>query len=88
MSSREEAYSAIDGERAYQAKKWNESTTASGGFHSTTEFLVYMQDYVNEALHFVSRNADPEAQEFALHNVRKVAALGVACMEQNGVRFR
>ncbi len=88
MSERSEVYAAIDGERAYQAERWNENTTTSKGNHSVTEFLVYMRDYVEEALHHVSRNADPGAQEFALNSVRKIAALGVACMEQNGVRLR
>lgn len=88
MNSRAVVYDAIDGEREYQEKRWNPNTTESCGQHSVTEFLVYMRDYVEEALHHVSRNADPEANEFALNSVRKVAALGVACMEQNGVRRR
>jgi hypothetical protein len=79
---------AIDGERDYQDEKWNGETTATEGRHTVTEFLVYMRDYVEEALHHASRNADPAAVDFTLHSVRKVTALGVACMEQNGVRYR
>jgi len=86
--NRSEVYEAIDGEREYQERRWNPDTTSTGGAHSVTEFLVYMQDYVNEALHHVSRNADPEASLVALNVVRKVAALGVACMEQHGAPRR
>ena len=81
---RNAAYEAIDGERAYQAAKWNEKTTPSGGRHSPVEWLVYMRDYVEEALHFATRNADPAANHFAMENIRKVAALAVAAMEEHG----
>jgi hypothetical protein len=77
-------YEAINVERAYQEAKWNLATTSSGGRHSVTEWLVYMQDYLTEAMRIVSRNVDPGASVAALHSVRKIAAMGVACMEQNG----
>jgi hypothetical protein len=85
---RAEVYAAIDGEREYQAQRWSEDTTESNGLHSVTEFLVYIRDYTEEALHHVSRNADPGANEYALHSLRKIAALAVAAMEQRGVRTR
>ncbi len=88
MSERSAVYAAIDGERSYQAKRWNEETADSKELHSITEFLVYIRDYTEEALHYVSRNADPDANEFALHSMRKIAALAVAAMEQRGVRSR
>lgn len=85
---RAEVYSAIDGERDYQRKWEDPNMTDSGGRHSQVEFLVYIQDYVNEALHVASRKPDPEAREFCAHSLRKIAALAVAAMEQNGVRTR
>lgn len=88
MATREEVFNVIRGERDYQDSIWNAETTTTEGVHSVTEFLVFMQDYVNEALHHVSRNGEPEASEHALHIVRKVATLGVACMEQNGALRR
>lgn len=88
MNSRSEVYSAIDAERAYQAERWNEQTTPTKGYHSVTEFLVYMRDYVEEAMHVASRESDNTAIDKCLHSVRKIAALGVACMEQNGIRRR
>lgn len=53
-----------------------------------TEFLVFMRSYVEEGLQIESRMAAPKADEKVLHLVRKVAALAVACMEQNGIRLR
>jgi hypothetical protein len=84
MITREEVYHVINGERIYQIGKWNEDTTESGGRHTVAEFLLYMQDYLSEAIHQSSRNPDPEARNMALDTVRKITALGVACMEQNG----
>lgn len=88
MTSRGEVYSAIDGERAYQAERWNCNTSSCCGKHSVTEFLVYIKDYVDEALHIATRVADPEASQKELDIVRKIAALGVACMEQHGAPVR
>lgn len=88
MSNREEVYKAIDGEREYQSKVWNENTTTTSGIHSVTEFILYMQDYLTEAQHVVTRNTEPHASDSALHIIRKVTAMGVACMEQNGVMSR
>ena len=85
---RKEVYKIIDQEREYQSLKWNERTTDSNGFHSITEFLVFIRDYTEEALHAESRMDEKSADEFATHNVRKIAALAVACMEQNGALKR
>jgi hypothetical protein len=85
---RADVYAAIDGERDYQ-KKWdNPDVTTSGGRHSNVEFLAYIRDYVEEALHFASRNPDPQALPVCQNNLRKIAALAVAAMEQNGVLRR
>lgn len=84
MNSREEVYKIIDGERDYQNSRWNDNTTMSGGQHSPAEWLVYMQDYLTQAIHQASRYADPESREMVLGTIRKITAMGVACMEQNG----
>lgn len=85
-ATRHAVYEVLDSERSYQEHRWGDEHRRNP--HSVTEFLVYMRDYVEEALHFLSREADPEASERALHWVRKVAALGVSCMEQHGAPFR
>ena len=85
---REQVYALIDGERAYQAARWNENTTTSKGDHSLEEWFMYIEDYVNEAKHILSREArqtsDPKAQAI----MRKVAALAVSAMENLGAPAR
>jgi hypothetical protein len=79
---REDVYKLIDGERYYQQVKWNESTTDSKEWHSSAEWLVYMQDYLTEAMHLAARNPDPAAITMIMSNIRKITAMGVAAMEQ------
>jgi hypothetical protein len=83
---RTEVYAALDSERDYQDQKWGIPEDPS--FPTVTEFLTYMRDYTEEALHILSREPVPEADQTALHNVRKVGALAVACMEQHGAPKR
>jgi len=86
--TRQEVFNIIDGEREYQDSRWNEHTTASGGKHSPEEWLVYIQDYLTEAIHIASRQANPEAQEKVMEHIRKIGSMCVAAMEQNGLRPR
>lgn len=87
-TDRSKVYEVIDAEREYQDSRWHASSTDSEGLHSNLEFLVYIRDYVEEAMHFCSRNEDPVANDFAKKSLRKIAALAVAAMEQNGVVAR
>jgi uncharacterized protein with FMN-binding domain len=86
MTKRSAVYEAFDGERDYQDEKWGGNGTH--GVHSITEFLVYIQDYTEEALHIVTHEEDETANQKALHIVRKIGALAVACMEQHGAPKR
>lgn len=88
MTTRKEVYEAIDSERDYQDIRWNAETTTSGGFHSPAEWLVYMQDYLREAFSQASRRADPESRGMVMNTIRKITAMGVVCMEQNGAPKR
>lgn len=83
-ATRKDVYAALDGEREYQ----NENTTSSAGRHSVGEFVVFMDNYLHEAKAQLSRMAEPAATEAALHTIRKITAMGVACMEQNGAPMR
>ena len=85
---RSTVYDIINGEREYQDNLWNEHTTSSGGKHSPTEWLVYIQDYLTEAMSLASRNSNPEASENVMENIRKIGAMCVCAMEQNGVKPR
>lgn len=89
MSTRQEVYAAVDSERDYQDSRIkNDGSTAPDGKHSPEEYLVYMQDYLNEALHTASRVWGPKARPAIMEIVRKVTALGVAAMEANGAPQR
>ena len=80
---REKVYKLIDGERDYQEKVWNEDTTGSRGIYSEYEWLLFIQDYLTEAIHFASRKPEPDARMFVRNSIRKITAMGVCCMEQN-----
>jgi len=79
---RTEVYKLIDGERDYQNKLWNSDTTISQGQHSVAEWLVYMQDYLSQAMNVCTRHADPYARDEAMKIVRKIAGMCVCAMEQ------
>lgn len=72
---REAVYNVIDAERDYQREKWGEEK------HEVASFVTYMQHHLTRAIAEVSTQHTVEA---ALDQIRKVTALGVACMEQNG----
>lgn len=82
-STRQEVYAAIDTERNYQDSKWS---PVEDHQHTIEEWLVYIQDYLTEAIHQASRNASPSPD--ALDTIRKITGMGVACMEQNGAPVR
>ena len=80
--TREDVYKLIDGEREYQNKRWNESTTVSKNIHPNPEdWLCYIQDYLTEAIHIISREARQDANPKVMAIIRKITAMGVAAME-------
>lgn len=86
--AREAAYSTIDTERDYQNAQWrrSESNDPNGhNPHTVTEWLVYMRHYIDEGLRVQTTSRDANA---GLDFARKVAALGVVCMEQHGAPRR
>jgi len=91
-ATRQEVYHAIDTERDYQEAKAHANGTPSDEVrpHSFEEFVLYMEDYLDEARHQVSRvwTPDRSAPPEALHTLLKVVALGVAAMEQHGAPRR
>lgn len=72
-----EVYRIIDEEREYQEKKWGENK-----INSIEEWLVYMEDYINEAKHIVSRDVKENTAHKCMWNIRKIAAMAVCAMEQ------
>lgn len=85
-ASRARVYEVLNDERAYQDKQWG--PVPSRGEHTPAEWLVYIADYTREAMTQCSRGADPAAAEAALRTIRKITAMGVACMEQCGAYSR
>lgn len=82
---RSEVYEAIDTEREYQDKKWG---TDENHYHSLAEWLVYIENYVNEAKHIATRLPEPLSSQKVLDIMRKVTAMGVCAMEQHGAPKR
>jgi hypothetical protein len=80
-ASRREVYNAIDGERDYQELRWIRPLHT----HSVTEYLVYIEHYLNKAKLAVSTQ---DGEQGALDDLRKITALGVAAMEENGAKER
>ena len=77
MNERKVVYNAIDNERNYQKEKWQEQVYGSVG-----DYVAYLQHYQNELVADITKSGDTNA---ALNTMRKIAALCVACMEENGV---
>lgn len=88
MTPRSEVYAVIDGERDYQQMRLARDGTTSPGGHSPEEYLLYMESYLNEAKEVAARVWGPDCRPQILNIIRKVTALGVACMEENGVVAR
>lgn len=86
MTRRSDVYAALDSERAYQEKCVQNSD--GNPFHSVEDFILFMEDYLHEARHIASRTWGPAAKPKTLEVLRKVTALGVACMELHGAPQR
>jgi hypothetical protein len=84
----DEVMLALRSERTYQCRRWG-VRQADGSMkeaeHSVEEWLVYIQDYLTEAIHHASREPGVEG---AIETLRKVATMCVACFEQHGVKLR
>lgn len=85
---RAEVYSAIDGERDYQLLQWGKAGLNRGGpggdgdvAHEVGAWLTFMRHYMNLADTATATSHDDTP---CLHMIRKVVALGVACLEQHG----
>ena len=83
MSSlRIEVFDAIENERAYQVKRWG-NPDGTEREKDVASFLAYMQYYQNEAIKLVTKQGYTSV--FARDAIRKIVALGVACLERHGV---
>jgi uncharacterized membrane protein len=87
--SREEVFKVLDGEREYQNSKWSPYHLTDGipadHTKSVGDFITYMDDYFRKAKEQYTTETGSRG---ALENLRKVAALAVACFERHGVPER
>lgn len=83
---RADVYKAIDSERDYQDRKWGNGMARPQ--HSPDEWCLYIQDYLNEATHILSRMPDAVATPAAMEIMRKIGGMAVKCMEEHGTTLR
>jgi hypothetical protein len=82
MPTRAEVYEAVDGEREYQdALKGIRSTEK----RTLGDFLVLLNHYMVEANQSYVRNRGATQP---MHEIRKIAAIAVKAMEENGAPKR
>jgi hypothetical protein len=82
--TRPQVFDLIEGERAYQDSRWNPATTTSDGNHSWEEWVMYIDHYVGLAKATLSTKPKQVADGEAAEIMRKIGALAVAAMENNG----
>jgi len=85
---RNKVYEAIDTEREYQDALWLPMEGSNHDHHSPEEWFMYIEDYINEAKHILSREAYVVCKPKAMEIMRKLAAMAVCAMEQNGTTNR
>lgn len=90
MTERSEVYAAIDSERDYQEMRIvrDGSTASPESPHTPEEYLLYMEHYMGLARATASTVWGPACKPAILDAMRKVIALGVACMEAHGAPHR
>ena len=79
VTDRAAVYSVIDGERDYQNELGPDRTDSSQ--KSVGDFLSLMRSYLNDADKAFATNPGTVP---TLHEIRKVTALGVRCLEEHG----
>lgn len=85
MTTRKEVYNVIDGEIEYAQALGSDRVESHERPHTTGEYLTMLATYFHEAQESWTRVAGDEK---ALHSVRKIAAIAVRCMEDNGALRR
>ena len=82
LSPRGRVYEAIDSERYFQDRKWG---TIAEHPHEVGGWLTIMRQLLRDA---DAAWAKSSTDHTALEEIRKVVAVGVACLEQHGVQTR
>lgn len=85
---REDVFAKIECERTYQEHKWGPLNSDTSNVSSC---ILWMEHYLAKARSIASSQAEApgtEGCEAAMHEIRKVIALGVFCAEANGIPDR
>ena len=88
VTTRAEVYKAIDSERAYQdtfvlpERQYYQT-------HTLGEFILMLNQYAAQSMQKWTHSTDStDSYPESLHEVRKIAAIAVSCMEQHGAPKR
>lgn len=79
MPNRAEVYKVIDGEREYQNNLGGSRT--DGSPKSVGDYIMMLDYYLSHAKEAWVNNP---GIKMAMHDVRKIAAIAVRCMEEHG----
>lgn len=78
---RQDVYKIIDGERDYQDQFWGDIDDSRW---SPTDWCVFIRQYLDKAEKaMLGAKTVTIARDKQMENIRKIAALAVACMENN-----
>ena len=88
-TSRVRVYQAIDSERIFQ-DSFAISDREYHETHTLGEFILMLNQYAAQAMDKWTHHKDKDGGGFpdSLHEVRKIAAIAVRCMEQHGAPER
>jgi hypothetical protein len=78
--NRQDVYARIDEEREYQDEVWGVDQDERKTLGDWTVFLDRQVERLKDQVY----ESSPEDDLNALHTMRKIAAIAVACMEHNG----
>ena len=83
---REEVYKLISGERDFQDQYWGDIDDAKW---SPTDWCVFIRMYLEKAEKgMIGATKVSDARKIQMENIRKIAALAVAAMENNDTPAR
>lgn len=90
VMTRAEAYSVLDSERDYQDMRIvrDGSTSVGEHYHTPEEYIVYLEHYLQDARATASTTWGPDCKAAVMDKLRKVGALVVAAIEDNGAPRR
>lgn len=83
---RKDIYEIIDEERKHQDSLWGGRNHDK--FHEPESWIIYMEHYIAIAKKELATKHHDESIPIAMDNMRKVVALGIACLENYGCPSR